>query len=62
MNPEAQSIVELCAYAGGGIAMGLGAIGAAIGEGYTASQANIAVSRNAEDSGTIFKTCWWARR
>ena len=55
MNPETQSIIELCAYAGGGIAMGLGAIGAAIGEGYTASEANLAVSRDADNSGTIFK-------
>ena len=45
----------MCAYAGGGIAMGLGAIGAAIGEGYTASEANAAVSRNTKISGDIFK-------
>ena len=55
MNPEIQSIVELSAYIGGGIAMGLGAIGAAIGEGYTASEANVAVARNTEVSGDIFK-------
>ncbi len=35
--------------------MGLGAIGAAIGEGYTAAQANLAVSRNPKISGDIFK-------
>jgi F-type H+-transporting ATPase subunit c len=55
MNPEIQSIVELSAYIGGGIAMGLGAIGAAIGEGYTASEANVAIARNTEVSGDIFK-------
>ena len=55
MNPEIQSIVELSAYIGGGIAMGLGAIGAAIGEGYTASEANVAIARNEEVSGDIFK-------
>ena len=55
MHPETQSIIELCAYVGGGIAMGLGAIGAAIGEGYTASEANLAVSRDADNSGNIFK-------
>ena len=55
MNPEIQSIVELSAYIGGGIAMGLGAIGAAIGEGYTASEANVAIARNTEISGDIFK-------
>jgi ATP synthase F0 subunit c len=35
--------------------MGLGAIGAAIGEGYTAAQANLAVSRDPKNSGEIFK-------
>ena len=35
--------------------MGLGAIGAAIGEGYTAAQANEAVSRDPKNSGEIFK-------
>jgi len=55
MNPEIQSIVELSAYLGGGIAMGLGAIGAAIGEGYTASEANVAIARNTEVSDDIFK-------
>lgn len=48
-------IVSLAAYVGGGLAMGLGAIGAAIGEGYTAAQANVAVSRDPENSGEIFK-------
>ncbi len=36
--------------------MGMGAIGAAIGEGYTAAQATFAVSRNTELSGDIFKS------
>ena len=35
--------------------MGLGAVGAAIGEGYTAAQANLAVSRSPKLSGDIFK-------
>ena len=35
--------------------MGLGAVGAAIGEGYTAAQANLAVSRSPRLSGDIFK-------
>jgi len=48
-------IVSLAAYVGGGLAMGLGAIGAAIGEGYTAAQANAAVSRDPKNSGEIFK-------
>ena len=50
-----ETIVSLAAYVGGGLAMGLGAIGAAIGEGYTAAQANVAVSRDPKNSGEIFK-------
>jgi F0F1-type ATP synthase membrane subunit c/vacuolar-type H+-ATPase subunit K len=55
MQFDVQTIVQLSAFAGGGVAMGLGAIGAAIGEGYTAAQANLAVSRNPKISGDIFK-------
>ncbi len=36
--------------------MGLGAMGAAIGEGYTAAEANLAVSRKPALSGDIFKS------
>jgi F-type H+-transporting ATPase subunit c len=56
INLDAETWVHLAAYAGGGIAMGFGAIGAAIGEGYTAAQATYAVSRNTENSGDIFKS------
>ena len=52
---DVQTIVEVAAYLGGGLAMGFGAIGAAIGEGYTAAKANLAVSRNPNLSGDIFK-------
>ena len=55
MALETQTVLNIAAYAGGGIAMGLGAVGAAIGEGYTAAQANAAISRNPEISGDIFK-------
>lgn len=55
MIEDVQTLVKVAAYAGGGIAMGLGAIGAAIGEGYTAARANEAVSRNPQLSGDIFK-------
>ena len=55
MEIDIQTIVSVAAYTGGGLAMGLGAIGAAIGEGYTAAQANVAVSRNPKLSGDIFK-------
>jgi ATP synthase F0 subunit c len=55
MGIEVETAVKIAAYTGGGIAMGLGAVGAAIGEGYTAARANLAVSRNPEISGDIFK-------
>jgi F-type H+-transporting ATPase subunit c len=55
MEIDIQTIVKVAAYTGGGLAMGLGAIGAAIGEGYTAAQANVAVSRDPKNSGEIFK-------
>jgi len=55
MALDVETIVSLAAYVGGGLAMGLGAIGAAIGEGYTAAQANMAVSRDPKNSGEIFK-------
>jgi ATP synthase F0 subunit c len=55
MELDIQAWVDVAAYTGGGIAMGLGAVGAAIGEGYTAAQANLAVSRNPKLSGDIFK-------
>jgi ATP synthase F0 subunit c len=56
MDYDVNTWVNLAAYAGGGIAMGLGAVGAAIGEGYTAAQASAAVSRNSDLSGEIFKS------
>jgi ATP synthase F0 subunit c len=56
MGFETQTLVNMAAYLGGGIAMGSGAIGAAIGEGYTAALANEAVSRNTKLSGDIFKS------
>jgi ATP synthase F0 subunit c len=56
MEQDIQTWVKLSAYAGAGIAMGCGAIGAAIGEGYTAAQANFAISRNPGISGDVFKS------
>ena len=53
---EIESIVKAAAYTGSGIAIGFGAIGAAIGEGYTAAQASSAISKNPEHSGTLIKT------
>ena len=55
MEFDINTWVSVAAFTGGGLAMGLGAIGAAIGEGYTAAEANLAVSRSPENSGDIFK-------
>jgi F-type H+-transporting ATPase subunit c len=56
MTFDGQTWIGIAAYLGGGLAMGFGAIGAAIGEGYTGAQANYAVSRNPKGAGDIFKT------
>ena len=56
MTIDMQTWINMAALSGGGIAMGLGAIGAAIGEGYTAAEANAAISRNPEHTGNIFKS------
>ncbi len=55
MEQDITTWVKLAAFTGAGLSIGLGAVGAAIGEGYTAAQANLAVSRNSELSGDIFK-------
>jgi len=56
MTDDIQIWVKVAAFIGGGLSMGLGAIGAAIGEGYTAAKANEAIARNSEISGDLFKT------
>ncbi|HQO11037.1 MAG TPA: ATP synthase F0 subunit C [bacterium] len=45
--------MEAAKYIGAGIAMGLGAIGPAIGEGIAASKALEAIGRNPEANGKI---------
>jgi len=49
------SIAEIAAYLGAGVAMGLGAIGAGVGEGYTAGKANAALYRQPAASDTVIK-------
>ena len=56
MTGDTHYWIQVAAFAGGGLAMGFGAIGAAIGEGYTAAEANAAISRNPKASGDIFKS------
>lgn len=52
---EPATLTNFAAYLGAGVAIGFGAVGAAIGEGYTAAQANVALARNPELSGELFK-------
>lgn len=56
MQYDIEVWLKIGAYTGGGLAIGLGAIGAAIGEGYTAAEANLAISRNPAKAGEIFKS------
>ncbi|OQY06420.1 MAG: F0F1 ATP synthase subunit C [Desulfobacteraceae bacterium 4572_123] len=56
MTIDIETWVKVAAFTGSGLAMGLGAIGAAIGEGYTAAYANSAISRSPNLSGEIFKS------
>ena len=51
-----QTWVQASAYIGAGISIGFGAIGAAIGEGYTAALASSAISQKTELTGDIIKT------
>lgn len=55
MTFEIETSVQIAAFLGGGLAMGMGAIGAALGEGYTAGLANEGLSLRPEKSGEIFK-------
>jgi ATP synthase F0 subunit c len=56
MKVDFSHLIQVAAFIGGGLSMGFGAIGAAIGEGLTASQANSAISRSPQMAGDIFKT------
>ncbi|MFP3981682.1 MAG: ATP synthase F0 subunit C, partial [Desulfobacterales bacterium] len=47
--------IQIATFTGGGLAMGLGAIGAALGEGYTAGLANEGLALRPEKSGDILK-------
>lgn len=55
MSYEIQTWTCVASFIGAGLSMGLGATGAAIGEGYTAAKANAGISRNPKMSGDIFK-------
>ncbi len=56
MITDLETLVSVAAFIGGGVAMGFGAIGAAVGEGYTAATANEAISRNPDMAGDVLKS------
>ncbi len=55
MDLDPQTLTKAAAFTGGAIAMGLGAIGAASGEGYTAGHATEAIARANDRAGDIIK-------
>jgi ATP synthase F0 subunit c len=52
---DAQATIELSAYVGAGMCIGLGAIGAALGEGFTAGLATQAIAGQSDRSGDVIK-------
>ncbi|RJQ61907.1 MAG: ATP synthase F0 subunit C [Desulfobacteraceae bacterium] len=55
MELDTGTLIKFSAYLGSGIAIGFGAVGAAIGIGYTAGRANEAISSRPEKSPELFK-------
>ena len=55
MEFDIPTTVKIASYTGAGLCIGLGAIGAALGEGYTAGMANQGLSQKPEQSGDIMK-------
>ena len=55
MDFDVPTTVKLASYVGAGFCIGLGAIGAALGEGYTAGLANEGNSQDPTKSGEIVK-------
>lgn len=53
---DTQSWISVSGFIGAGLAMGFGAIGSAIGEGYAASKANEAIARKPDMANEIAKT------
>jgi len=55
MTLDVPTTVKLASYVGAGFCIGLGAIGAALGEGFTAGLANQSISSDPRKSGDIIK-------
>lgn len=56
MSIEGVDIIRAAAFLGAGIAMGLGAIGPGVGEGYAAGKACEAIGHNPKESGLLTRT------
>ena len=55
MEIDIQTLVKIAAYIGGGMAIGFGAIGAALGEGYAAAEEDMAISERPERSSDVVR-------
>jgi len=53
---EGADLVRAAALLGAGIAMGLGAIGPGVGEGFAAGKACEAIGRNPQEAGLLTRT------
>ncbi len=53
---QEEAIVKAAALLGAGIAMGIGALGPGLGEGFTAGKACEGIARSPENSGMITRT------
>ena len=56
MQISGKDLIDAAAYLGAGIAMGLGAIGPGIGEGFAAGKACEGISRNPNEAGLLTRT------
>ena len=52
---DSVTFIQASLFIGAGLAIGFGAIGAALGEGYAAGLANEALSQRPENSGDVIK-------
>jgi F-type H+-transporting ATPase subunit c len=61
MAIEGTDLVQAAAYLGAGIAMGLGAIGPGVGEGFTGGKACEAIGKRPEEAGLLTRTMLMAQ-
>lgn len=56
MGISGEDLMRAAAFLGAGIAMGLGAIGPGVGEGFVGGKACEAIGRNPEEAGLLTRT------